>query len=80
MTLGREALNACDASPEGQAALERIFFDLIEDVQPNFATVALDQIADQGRYQELLTVEFQQDFGEFSGRLIEEHQQLTQSL
>ena len=49
MTLGREALNACDASPEGQAALERIFFDLIEDVQPNFATVALDQIADQGR-------------------------------
>ena len=77
MTMGREALNACDASPEGQAALERIFFDLIEDVQPNFATVALDQIADQGRYQELLTVEFQQDFGEFSGRLIEEHQQLT---
>ena len=77
MTLGRETLNACDYSPEGQAALERIFFDLVEDVQPNFVTVALDQIADQGEFQALLSTGFQQDFGAFSGRLIEEHQQLT---
>lgn len=77
MSLGREALNACDYTPEGQAALERIFFDLIEDVQPNFVTVALDQLADQGRYQQLLSAQFQQDFGSFSGRLKEEHQQLT---
>ena len=77
MTLGREALSACDYSPEGQAALERLFFDLIEDVQPNFATVALDQIADQGRYQALLSPAFQQKFGSFAGRLKEEHQQLV---
>ena len=77
MTLGREALNACEYSPEAQAALEGIFFDLVEDVQPNFVTVALDQIAGQGRYQELLSAEFQQDFGSFAGRLKEEHEQLT---
>lgn len=77
MTLGRETLNACDYSPEGQAALERVFFSLVEDVQPNFVTFAHDQIADQGRYQALLSTGFQQDFGTFSGRLKEEHQQLT---
>ena len=77
MTLGREALNACAVSPEGQAALERVLFDLVEDVQPNFITVALDQIADQGRYQELLSAQFQQDFGFFVGQIKEEHEQLT---
>ena len=77
MTLGREALNTCDYSPEGQAALEHIFFDMVEDVQPNFVTVALDQIADQGRYQALLSTGFQQDFGAFAGRLKEEKEQLT---
>ena len=77
LTLGREALNACDYSPEGQAALEQTFYDLTEDVQPNFVTFALDQVAGQGRYQELLSARFQQDFGAYAGRLNEEYEQLN---
>ena len=77
MKLGREALNACEYSPEGQAALERLFHDLTQDVQPNFITVALAQIAGQGRYQELLSAEFQESFGSYAGRLNEEYEQLT---
>ena len=77
MNLAREALNACKYSAEAQAALEQVMFDLIEDVQPNFTTVALDQLAGQGQYQQLLSREFQQEFGTFAGRLNEEHEQLT---
>jgi len=77
MNLGRDALNSCNFTPEGQAALERLFFQLTEDVQPNFATVALDQFAGQGRYQSLLSPQFQQDFGSYTGRLTEEHTQLS---
>jgi len=77
MSLGREALNACEVSPEAQAALERVFFDLIEDVQPNFVTVALDQLAGQDQYQSLLSAQFQEGFGRYVGRLKEEHEQLT---
>ena len=74
---GRAALDTCAVSPEGQAALERLLFDLVEDVQPNFTTVALDQLASEGRYQDLLSARFQQDFGVYAGRLKEEHEQLT---
>ena len=73
---GREALNKCLDSPEGKAALERLLFDLVDDVQPNFTTVALDQLASQVRYQDLLSVQFQDDFGIYAGRLKEEHEQL----
>lgn len=74
---GREALNTCDVSAEGQVALEALLFDLVEDVQPNFATFALDQLANEGSYQRLLSASFQQDFGKYAGRLKEEHEQLT---
>jgi len=74
---GREALNNCAFSPDGEAALERLLFDFVEDVQPNFATVALDQLASQARYQDLLSTEFQEDFGFYAARLNEEHEQLT---
>ena len=74
---GREALNSCDASADGQAALEALLFDLVEDVQPNFTTVALDQLASEGRYQDLLSARFQQAFATYAGRLKEEHEQLT---
>ncbi|MEM7278105.1 MAG: hypothetical protein AAF385_08270 [Pseudomonadota bacterium] len=74
---GRAALNDCAYSPEGQAALERLLFYLVEDVQPNFVSVALDQLASQVRYQDLLSAQFQQDFGLYAGRLKEEHEQLT---
>lgn len=77
MKLGREAINVCEYSPEGQAALESLFLDLTQDVQPNFITVALAQIAGQGRYQELLSAEFQVSFGSYAGRLNEEYEQLT---
>ncbi len=77
MKLGREALNVCEYSPEGQAALERLFHDLTQDVQPNFITVSLAQIAGQGRYQELLSAEFQESFGSYAARLNEEYEQLT---
>ena len=56
LTLGRETLDACEYSVEGQAALERSFYDFTQDVQPNFVTIALDQLASQGNYQELLSV------------------------
>lgn len=74
---GRDALNHCAYSPDAQAALERSLFDLVEDVQPNFVTVALDQLARHDRYQDLLSPQFQSDFGLYAGRLMEEHEQLT---
>lgn len=74
---GREALNSCAFSPDAEAALERLLFDLVNDVQPNFATVALDQLASQARYQDLLSSKFQQEFGNYAARLNEEHEQLT---
>lgn len=75
--LGRTALNSCTYSPEAQAALENLLFDYVADVLPNFVTVALDQLAAQVRYQDLLSEEFQEDFGVYAGRLKEEHEQLT---
>lgn len=75
--MAREALNVCAVSMEAQAALEALLFDLVEDVQPNFTTVALDQLANEGRYQDLLSPEFQQVFVTYAGRLKEEHEQLT---
>ena len=74
---GRDALNDCAYSPDAQAALERLLFDLVQDVQPNFTTVALDELARQNRYQDLLSLQFQDDFGHFVGRLNEEKEQLT---
>ena len=74
---GREALNDCAFSPDGEAALERLLFEFVDDVQPNFTTVALDQLASQARYQDLLSPEFQEDFGFYAARLKEEHEQLT---
>jgi len=73
----REALNVCAVSTEGQEALEALLFDLVADVQPNFVTVSLDQLANEGRYQDLLSPGFQQMFGTYAGRLKEEHEQLT---
>lgn len=77
LTLGRETLDACEYSAEGQAALERSFYDFTQDVQPNFVTIALDQLASQGNYQELLSVKFKEDFGTYAGQLNEEYEQLT---
>jgi len=74
---GRESLNACDFSPAAEASLERLIFDMVEDIQPNFSSVALDQLAGEGRYQDLLSPQFQEDFGIYAARLKEEHEQLT---
>lgn len=74
---GREALNACAYSPDAEASLERLLFDLVEDIQPNFSSVALDQLAGEGRYQDLLSAQFQEDFGIYAARLKEEDEQLT---
>ena len=74
---GREALNACSYSPEAQTALENLLFDFVGDIQPNFVSVALDQLASEGRYQDLLSAQFQQEFANYAGRLKEEHEQLT---
>lgn len=43
----------------------------------NTASVALDQLASQDRYQDLLSEKFQEEFGLYAGRLKEEHEQLT---
>lgn len=74
---GREALNACAFSPDAEASLERFLFDLVEDIQPNFSFVALDKLASEDRYQDLLSAQFQEDFGIYAARLNEEYQQLT---
>ena len=74
---GREALNDCAFSPDAQASLERLLFDFTADIQPNFATVVLDQLASQDRYQDLLSPKFQEDFGRYVGRIKEEHEQLS---
>jgi hypothetical protein len=77
MIKGREALNACAFSPESQAALERLLFDLVDDTQPNFVTVVQDQLARQDHYQVLLSNNFQTSFGTYAARISEEHEQLT---
>ena len=77
MSQGREAVNDCAYSPEGQAALERLFFHFVDDIQPNFVTFALDKLANQERYQDWLTASFQDEFGLYAGALKEEHEQLT---
>jgi len=76
MTKGREALNACIYSPEAQAALERLLFDLVGDTQPNFVTVVQDQLARQDHYQVLLSEEFHAAFGTYASKITEEHEQL----
>ena len=77
LDLGRDALNDCAFSPDAEAALERSLWDLTHDVLPNFTTVALDELAGQVRYKDLLSQQFQDDFGLYAGRLKEEHEQLT---
>jgi hypothetical protein len=77
LDLGRDAFIDCAFSPDAEAALERSLWDLTHDIQPNFTTVALDELARQVRYQDLLSQQFQDDFGLYAGRLKEEHEQLT---
>ena len=77
LDLSLDALTDCAFSPDAEAALERSLWDLTSDVQPNFTTVALDELARQVRYQDLLSQQFQDDFGLYAGRLKEEHEQLT---
>jgi len=72
-----EAMNDCAFSADAEAALELTLWDLVEDVQPNFANVALDQLARNDRYQVLLSPTFQDDIGFYTGRLMEENEQLT---
>lgn len=77
LDMGRDALNDCAFSPDAQAALERSLFGFVEDVQPNFVTFALDQLARHDRYQDILSTQFQDDFRLYAGRLKEENEQLT---
>lgn len=77
LSKGRAALNDCSSDPDAQAALERVLFDFTEDVQPNFVFVVANQLASQGRYQDLLSSDFQREFGFYAGRLKEEYEQLT---
>ena len=76
LELARDALSKCEASPKTTAALERSLFHLVEDFQPNFVVVVLDQLARQDRYQDLFSASFQQDFGSYIQRLKEEDGQL----
>ena len=77
LDLSSDALSNCAFSPDAEAALERSLWDLTHDVQPNFTTIALDELAGQVRYQDLLSQQFQDDFGLYAGRLKEEYEQLT---
>jgi len=77
MNRGREALNACAFSPDAEASLVRFLFYLTQDTQPNFSFFALDQLAGAARYQDLLSAQFQEDFGVYAARLKEQHEQLT---
>ncbi len=77
MRIGREALNNCDYSPENQKALERLFFHLTNDVQPNFITQVIEKLNGQDQYMALLSLSFQEDFSNFAASLSEEYEQLT---
>jgi hypothetical protein len=77
MGQGREALNSCTYSLEGQQALELLLFDFVEDVHPNFVTVVADQLAAQNNYQELLSDQLQDAFSDYTAEIQEEHEQLT---
>ena len=77
MVLGRETLSSCNFTPEGQAALERMMFDLTNDVLPNFVSVAQDQLARQSQYQVHLSKDFQSEFAAYSASLSEEYEQLS---
>ena len=77
LRFARDALSKCEASLEATTALERTLFYLVGDFHPNFSMVVLDQLARQDRYQDLLSPEFQRDFGFYSRRIKEEHEQLT---
>ncbi|MEN7341970.1 MAG: hypothetical protein AAAFM81_03475 [Pseudomonadota bacterium] len=74
--LARKALDSCNDSPEARAALDRLLFDLVGDVQPNFSFVVLEQLAGEGRYQGLLSEAFQEEFGSYTARVNEEYEQL----
>lgn len=77
LELSSDALSNCSFSPDVEAALERSLWGLTSDVQPNFTIVALAELAGHFRYQDLLSQQFQDDFGLYAGRLKEEHEQLT---
>jgi len=77
MILAREALNSCHYSEDGQAALERLLFDLVNDTQPNFITVVQEQLARQEQYQVLLSTPFQKGFAQYLSTVSEEHEQLS---
>ena len=77
MSQGREALNSCTFTLEGQQALEGLFFNFVEDIQPNFVTVVADQLAAQNSYQELLSDQLQEEFSDYIAKIQEEHEQLT---
>ncbi len=77
MSQGREALNSCTFTPEGQKALELLLFYFVDDIQPNFTTVVADQLAVQNSYQELLSDQLQEAFSDYAATIQEEDEQLT---
>ena len=76
-TTSRTALNNCDATPENQQALEQSLFLYTEDVLPNFVTVVLEQLNRQDHYQDLFSIEFQNEFGSYTRILKEQYEQLN---
>ena len=77
MIIARESVNDCNYTPENQAALERLLFDFVEDVYPNFVTEVLDQLGRQDHYHPLLSMSFLDSLNHYFARIAEEHEQLT---
>jgi hypothetical protein len=76
-TTARLALSNCDTTPENQQALEKSLYLFVEDIQPNFVTVVLEQLNRQDQYQDLFSNKFQDEFGVYTRVLKEEYEQLN---
>ena len=75
--IGKTALSQCAYSAEAQQALEESLFLFVNDMQPNFVSVVLEQLSRQDHYLDLFTPGFQNDFGAYTRVLKEEHEQFT---
>ena len=75
--LAKFAVSNCEESEEAVSALNRSFFNLTDDYQPDFMFVTLNRLSSHDEYQELLSPEFSDALGQYTFRLNEEQVQLA---
>ncbi|MEL7486103.1 MAG: hypothetical protein AAGJ87_02680 [Pseudomonadota bacterium] len=73
---GLIAIEDCDVSPEGAAAISDAINNLTGDIIPALIDNSLRELARQDRYLDFLTNDFRADLSVYSGRLADERDQL----